>query len=171
MKVILEEDILPLGREGQVVEVKDGYARNYLFPKKLAAVATPGSLKNLESKRKKLEAKEAKLKEEAEALAKKLEGKKFVIEAKVGKEKLYGAITAKEIAEKIAAEEGIALDKKKVVLEAAIKREGEHPVAIKIFEDVETKVIVEVKAAEEKKTPRTKEKKKEEKTKAKKASP
>ena len=168
MTVILEKEVSNWGREGDVAEVKDGYARNCLFPQRLAVLATTGSLKNLESKRRKLEAREIKLKEEAEALAKRLEGKKFVIEAKAGKEKLYGAVTAKEIAEKIAKEEGISLDKKKVALESAIKREGSFPVTIKVFEKVEAKVIVEVKGVEEKKT---KEEKGAKATKEKKASP
>lgn len=149
MKIILEKDVNGLGREGAVVEVADGYARNFLLPRKLAVLATKGSLKQLEFKKKILAKKEADRKAEAEKLAASLEGEVVKLTAKVGKGKrLYGSITAREIAQVLNEQKKIKLDKKAVVLESPIKSVGDHLVVVSFHPEVEAKVLVKVQPQE-----------------------
>jgi len=124
MEVILTKDVDALGGKNEVVRVKDGYARNYLFPLKAAIPANAGNLKALQSKIK--TASEAKIKriDEAKALCEKLEALHPVIERKAGKEgKLFGSVTSQEVADKIKEVSGLDLDKKRLVM-AAIKTVG-----------------------------------------------
>lgn len=149
MKIILEKDVNGLGREGAVVEVADGYARNFLLPRKLAVLATKGSLKQLEFKKKILAKKEADRKAEAEKLAASLEGEVVKLTAKAGKGKrLYGSITAREIAQVLNEQKKIKLDKKAVVLESPIKSVGDHSVVVSFHPEVEAKVLVKVQPQE-----------------------
>ncbi len=146
MKVILKEDVKSLGQMGQIVSVKDGYARNYLIPKGLAAVADTKNVKALEHQRGILERKAEKLRADAEGLAEKLSALSIKIKAKAGEEeKLFGSITAMDIAEAIKAQ-GIEVDRKKITLEEPIKRLGAHAVSVKVARDVTATVNVEVEA-------------------------
>ncbi|MDI6892866.1 MAG: 50S ribosomal protein L9 [Actinomycetota bacterium] len=145
VKIILREDLASLGKAGDVVTVAPGYARNFLLPRGLAAEATPGNLKQLELKKQVLARKEEELKKEAEAQAGVLEGQTVKIPAKVGRDgRLYGSITAKDIAEAIAEQKKIVVDKKKIVLEEAIKVMGTHSIAVRLHPDVEARVNLEI---------------------------
>ena len=145
MKVILTKDVDSLGYEGTIVEVKDGYARNYLFPKSFAVVASSGNLKIWENEKKARERKIAKDIENANKQRKQLESKKFELTAKAGEEgKLYGSITASDIAEAIVAQSKIEIDRKKLTLSEPIKTAGEHKVALKIYKDVKAEITIVV---------------------------
>lgn len=145
MKVILNKDVKSLGQKGQVVEVADGYARNYLFPRGLAKEATAGNLKELEQLKKKEERKKQEELENAKELARKIEGKVLKFTAKVGDNgKLFGSITSKEIAEHLEKQFNVKVDKRKVELAENIKSLGSYPVAVRIHPQVEAKVTVQV---------------------------
>jgi large subunit ribosomal protein L9 len=144
MQVILRTDIESLGRLGDVVNVKPGYARNYLVPKKLALEATPGNLKAFEQQRRKLEKRLEKARYEAKDLADKIESVELVIPVRVGEgDKLYGSVTNTHIAEALAAK-GIHIDKKKVELESPIRSLGEYTVPVRVYPEVRPEVKVSV---------------------------
>ncbi len=144
MKVILIEDVEKLGVQGQVVDVKPGFARNYLIPKKLAWVYNDSNLKRLEYQKKVWEVKNIKEKEKAEVLKEKINALELKIKAKVGEENLlYGSITSAQISQELE-KEGILLDKRKIILEEPIKRAGFHEVKVKLHRDVEATLKVEV---------------------------
>ena len=125
MKVILQQDVRGQGKKGQMVEVSDGYARNFLLPKKLAVTATPESINTMKQQEKAKKAQMAAEKAEAEAVSKKLEGLMVKISAKAGEGgRLFGAVTAKEISEALAAQHGLNIAKTKLVLEDPIKSCG-----------------------------------------------
>jgi large subunit ribosomal protein L9 len=148
MKVILKEDIKNLGTMGSVVEVADGFGRNYLIPKNLAVEANPKNLKRLEHEKNIILAKAKKIRKEAEELAAKLSGMLLSIEAQCGEEgRLFGSVTTMDIAEALA-KQGIEIDKRKIVLEEPIKRLGTYDISIKIHHDVTANMTVEVKKAE-----------------------
>jgi len=149
MKVILKEDVASLGNEGDIVEVADGYARNYLLPKCLVVEASKSNLKQLEQKRKILERKEAERKALAEKEAKKLEDKTVSVLAKVGTGgKLYGSVTSKDVAEAINEQLKVEVERKTVHLEDSIKSLGNFKAAVKLHPEVEVTVNIEVKASE-----------------------
>lgn len=149
MKVILREDVDKLGRMGDLVNVADGYARNFLLPRNLAALATTKNIKALEHEKRVIADRIKKEKMAAEDEAKKISAVSVSIPAQVGEEgKLFGSVTSKDIAEAIAAQ-GFAIDKKKIVLERPIKEIGTFMVPIKIHHDVTAQVKVEVIKAEE----------------------
>lgn len=142
MKVILTNNIDRLGKIGDVITVKDGYARNYLFPNNLAKMATPGNIKGLEGLKKKQAAIEAKKLEEAKAVADKISGISVTITAQAGEEdKLFGSVTADMIALALEAE-GIKIDKKDVVLEDPIKKLGSYQVVVKVIPEVKANLRV-----------------------------
>lgn len=144
MEVILRDHVDNLGRRGDVVKVADGYARNYLLPRKLALPATPGNLKIVERQRKIADAAEAAEKAGAEALAVRLTQAECVMARRVGEqETLYGSVTAADIAEELAAK-GFEIDKRKIQLAEPIKHLGEFSVAIKLHRDVVAHVPVKV---------------------------
>lgn len=144
MKVILLEDVKNVGKKGSIINAKDGYARNFLFPKNLAIEATPVNLKNLENAQKQKEAKEKEILEEAKKLEEELMKITVVIKTKTGENgKLFGAVTTKEIAENIEKEHGYVIDKKKYDMEP-IKSVGEYFVKIKLHPQVNAKVKVVV---------------------------
>ncbi len=144
MKIILQQDIHDLGLEGDTVEVADGYARNYLIPKGLALEATPKNLKMMEQKRRKIEAKRLRAKEEAEALKKKMEELVLLFRHKAGEEgKLYGSVTAMDIASALE-EKGIVVDRRKIVLDQPIKNLGDFDVAVRIYPEVTATLRVTV---------------------------
>ena len=147
MQVILLKDVKGVGKSGQVAKVSDGYARNLLFPKKLAMEATEANLKVLEKKRATIEAQRALDLQVANELKEKLEGGCLSLKAKAGDGgRLFGAITSKDIAEALEKQFLIALDKKKVELSSPIKTTGEHEVELKLFTGVSAKVKVNVEA-------------------------
>ena len=144
MEVILRDHVENLGRRGDVVKVADGYARNYLLPRKLALPATPGNLKIVERQRKIADAAEAAEKAGAEALATRLTQAECVMARRVGEqETLYGSVTAADIAEELAAK-GFEIDKRKIQLAEPIKHVGTFSVAVKLHRDVVAQVPVKV---------------------------
>lgn len=137
MKVILLADVKGKGKAGDIVKVSDGYARNMLFPKKLAKEATPGNVKALENHKAEVAAAEAAKKAEAEALAKKFEEMTVKIVTKVGDNgKLFGSITSADIVKATKEQFDIEIDKKKVVLDSPIKTEGITTVKVKLYHEV-----------------------------------
>ncbi len=151
MEVILQEEILSLGRIGDVVNVAPGYANNYLIPKGLAIVATPGNLKQLEARRTIIDKKESAVKKEAEKIAAKVDGKDIKLEARAGEEgRLYGSVTAKDIAEAIGEQLKVEVDKNQVGLGDHIKDAGTHEIKIKFHFDVDAIIKAEIVAIEEK---------------------
>jgi large subunit ribosomal protein L9 len=144
MEVILREHVDNLGRRGEIVKVADGYARNYLLPRKLALPVTPGNLKHIERERTRFEAREAVERQDAEAVATRLAGFEITITRKVGEtEALYGSVTAADVAEKLAAH-NVDVDKRKIQLHEPIKHLGEYDVPIKLHREVVIPVKVKV---------------------------
>ena len=147
MKIILKKEVPFVGEAGDVVEVKTGYARNYLVPQGFATVATPSALKQHEETLRQRAHKEAKIVADAQALAARIEAVEVKIAAKVGEAgKLYGAVTASQVAE-VLAEAGIEVDKKNVTV-PEIKELGEFEAKVKCYKGVFANVKVLVSAAE-----------------------
>lgn len=145
MKVILLQDIKSLGKKDQIVNVSDGYANNYLIPRKLAIPATDANLKTLDNKKRAADAKAAKELEEAKQLAAKIEGKQFVIKAKTGENgKLFGAISNKDIADAIKNTVGVDIDRKKIVMNEPIKQLGSFELEVKVYPGVSARFNVNV---------------------------
>jgi len=146
MEVILRETIENLGRAGQVVKVADGYARNYLLPKRLAYLATPGNLKVIEAERRSLLRKEARQKEDSEKLQQLLENVEITIRRKVGEHNtLYGSVTNSDIAEELE-KKGFQMEKRKIHMEDHIKTTGEFSIPIRLFKDVTAHIKLKVEA-------------------------
>ncbi|GAB6182593.1 50S ribosomal protein L9 [Thermodesulfovibrio hydrogeniphilus] len=144
MKVILKDDVQGLGKAGQIVNVKDGYARNYLLPRGLALIADEKNVKLLEIQKKKFEEEAKKRRQDAESVAQRLSELQLTIKAKAGEDqKLFGSITAKDIAEALQ-KEGFSVDKKQVVISEPIKRVGEYAIEIKLQEGISAKLKVNV---------------------------
>ena len=144
MKVILTEEIRGLGTRGDVVTVKDGYARNYLLPKNLAREASAGNLKQIEHERRKWALLAQQEKDVAQKAADKVKGVKITIEKRVGEHgHLFGSVTANEIADGLMAK-GIEVDKRRIELEQPIKNLGVHDVDVRLHRDVTAKIQVEV---------------------------
>jgi large subunit ribosomal protein L9 len=144
MEVILRETIDTLGRAGQVVKVADGYARNYLLPRKLAYPATPGNLKVMEFERQSLLKKESKQKEDAEKLMEMLNKVEIVTRRKVGEQNaLYGSVTNADVAELLEAK-GYQIEKRKIHMDDHIKTVGEFSVPIRLFKDVTAHIKLKV---------------------------
>jgi large subunit ribosomal protein L9 len=136
MELILRDDVEKLGRRGDVVKVKDGYARNFLLPRGLGMPVTAANKAMIEKEKKAHEARRAKEKAEFESLAGRIAGLRFVAPRKVGEnDVLYGSVTAGDIAEFLKAK-GIEIDKRKVQLDEPIKHLGEHEVKIKLHPEV-----------------------------------
>lgn len=149
MQVILLEDVKKLGAKGEVVNVAEGYARNFLIPRGLAAEATQGRMRELDRQRQHKAAQKKKLEEEARELGRRMDGLRVVMTARVGDAgKLFGAISNKDIAGALKQQHGLTVDKKKVVLDAPIKTLGEHEVTVKLHPAVQVSIVVEVAAAE-----------------------
>jgi len=144
MQVILVNDVEKLGRAGDVVNVAPGYARNYLLPKKIAYDASPKNMKWIERQKEKILERAAALRTDAESLAARIESVKIVVAKQAGEEdKLYGAVTSAEIAEKFK-EHGIEVEKRKILLAEPIKRLGEHTVTVRVHADISATVSVNV---------------------------
>jgi large subunit ribosomal protein L9 len=148
IEVILREHVEHLGRRGEIVKVADGYARNYLLPRKLALRVTAENKKQIGRERVKADAREAEEVQMAQALAARIATLDVTISRRVGEQDaLYGSVTAADIAEALASRE-IVVDRRKIQLAEPIKAIGEHPVAIKLHRDVSADVIVKVVPAE-----------------------
>ncbi len=148
MKVILKEEIKSLGKIGEVVNVADGYARNYLIPKNLAVEANVKNIKSLEHDRKKIEERAKKTKQTAEGLSERLSALTLTLSAKAGEEeRLFGSITTMDIAEALK-KEGFDIERKKILLDEPIKRLGSYTIGVKIHPDVTSNVTIEVVAEE-----------------------
>lgn len=152
MKVVLLGEIKGKGGEGDVVDVAQGYAENYLFPKKLAVAATKGNLKQLEERRNNIEKREAVRIADANTLKETLEGKSVVVDAKVGDEGvLFGSVTSAMIADAVKAQLGVELDRKRIELGKPIKMAGSHEVVVSLYREIRATltVLVGVTADEE----------------------
>ena len=144
MKVILTEEIRGLGTRGEVVTVKDGYARNYLIPKNLAQEASKGNLNAIEHQRRKWALLAQEEKNAAQKAADRVKGVKVQIEKRVGEHgHLFGSVTANEIADALAAK-GIEVDKRRIELSSPIKNIGLHDVEVRLHRDVSASIQVEV---------------------------
>ena len=144
MEVILRQHVDNLGRRGEIVKVADGYARNYLLPKKLALPATAGNKQHVERERKIFEAREAEERGQAETLAGRLAALTISIARRVGDtEQLYGSVTASDIAEFLK-EKGFEIDRRKLILPEPIKAIGEHDVPLKLHREVTVPLKVHV---------------------------
>jgi large subunit ribosomal protein L9 len=146
MEVILREHVEKLGNRGQVVKVADGYARNYLLPRKLALLVTEGNKRQIERERAKFEAKEADERRVAEAVRDRLAAVDIEISRKVGEtDALYGSVTSSDIADALTAK-GFEIDRRKLQLAEPIKRLGEYEIGVKLHRDVPATVKVKVTA-------------------------
>jgi large subunit ribosomal protein L9 len=144
VKVILLNDQRHLGKRGEIVEVKPGYGRNYLLPQGLAMEASPGNVKVFEQQRAKIDARHAKERAEAQAIADKMAGLRLEIPKRVGEtETLYGSVTAGDIAE-VLEKKGFTVDRRRIDLEGGIKTLGDHPVRVELHPDVIAEVTVSV---------------------------
>jgi len=144
MKVVLRQDVDSLGERGQVVNVKDGYARNYLLPKKLALEATPGNLRTLDLHSKVWQARETRELGEAQVLAARMSEVRLRVVKKAGEhETLYGSVTSAEVAE-LLAQAGFVVDRRKIQLGEPIKSLGAHTVQVKIHRQLSVPVSLEV---------------------------
>jgi len=144
MEVILMTDVRTLGKRGDVVDVKPGYARNYLLPQGIALEATTGNIKYFEQIKAKIDARIAREKEAAAEVAQHLEGVRIEVSKRVGEtETLYGSVTATEIADELE-KKGIEVDKRKIDLEGGIKTVGDHPVRIYLHPEVSAEIVVTV---------------------------
>ncbi len=145
MKVILLQDVKSLGKKDTIVNVSDGYARNFLFPKSLAVEATDNKLKEIDDKKKSEQNRKNKELQAAKELADKLSKVEVNIKTKAGENgKLFGSITSKDIADAIKAQNKIDVDKKKVVLSDPIKSAGTYQVEVKVYPEVSAKVTVKI---------------------------
>lgn len=145
MKVILQQDVRGQGKKGQMVEVSEGYARNFLLPRKMAIPATADAINTMNLKEKARKAEEARLKAEAEDIAEKLKECQVKLTAKAGAGgKLFGAVTTKEISEGLQKQYGIDVPKQKLVLEDPIKAFGSYQVKAKLGFEVSGTVYVSV---------------------------
>ena len=144
MKVILQQDVKGQGKKGQMIEVAEGYARNFLLPRKLAVLATADAVNTMNLKEKARKAEEARQKAEAEANAEKLKSAQVKIPARAGANgKLFGAVTSKEVAEALKAQHGIELNKQKIVMEP-IKAFGSYQLKAKLGHEVSGTIYVMV---------------------------
>ncbi|MBR5280010.1 MAG: 50S ribosomal protein L9 [Clostridia bacterium] len=147
MKVILLKDVKDLGKKDQIVEVSDGYGKNFLVPRGIAKIATAGSINEALDKQKAQEAKKARELAQAKELANEISSKRVILKAKLGENgKLFGAVSAKDIADAMKAQFKIDLDKKKIELGDPIKSQGVFDVTAKVYAGVVAKFQVEVQA-------------------------
>jgi large subunit ribosomal protein L9 len=144
MEVILRDYVEKLGKRGEIVKVSDGYARNYLLPRKLALPATEGNKKHVERERRIMETREAEEKSQAEAIASRLSTVDITIARRVGEtEQLYGSVTATDISDFLKTK-GFEIDRRKLILPEPIKTIGEHDVPLKLHREVTAPLKVKV---------------------------
>jgi large subunit ribosomal protein L9 len=145
VKLVLYADVKPLGKRGDVVEVADGYARNFLLPRKLAGEADKGALAQLDAQQKARGRRQAQEEADARVLAARLESAKLIVRAKAGENgKLFGAVTNADVAGAIADALSVAVDKHKIELPSQIKSLGAYPVYIRLHKNVVAKAAVDV---------------------------
>lgn len=145
MKVILLADVKGTGKKEEIVNVSDGYARNFLFPKKLAVEATPGASKEIGRKKAAAHQREMERRAEAEKKAASLRGKVITVTAKCGAQgRLYGSITGQEIADALNAQHQVSVDKRKIDLAEPIRAVGETDVVVKLYPEISAKMTVRV---------------------------
>ncbi|GEN81552.1 50S ribosomal protein L9 [Actinotalea fermentans] len=144
-KIILTHEVTGLGAPGDIVEVKDGYARNYLFPRGLATAWTKGAAKQVEAIRRARKSREIATLDDAKAVKDRLQAAPVVVPAKAGASgRLFGAVTTADIAEAVAAAGGPKLDRRKIEIAQAIKSLGDHTVQVRLHEDVTAQIDVRV---------------------------
>jgi large subunit ribosomal protein L9 len=142
MRIVLREDVEKLGQRGQIVDVAVGYARNFLLPKGKALPATDGNLKRVEGERRRFAVLQAKEKEDAATIGRRLAGLSCTIVRKVGEaDQLYGSVTASDIAEHLA-KDGVVIDKRRILLEDPIKALGIYTVPVKLHAEVTGEIRV-----------------------------
>jgi len=145
VKVILQEDIKALGKKGQIIEVKEGYARNYLLPKKLAVEATQGNVKELDRQKKSKAQQAEKEQQAAEKLASQISAVTVTLKVKSGENgKLFGAVTSKDIAENLQKVHKINIDKRKIDLSENIKSVGDYDIKIKLHPQITAELKLKV---------------------------
>ena len=145
MKIILLQDEKKLGKKGDIIEANDGYARNYILPKKIGVEATPRNLNDLKLQKANEEKKAQEILDHAKVLASNLESKKVVVKIKAGEGgKAFGSVSSKEIAAAIKEQLGLEIDKKKIQLPEALKNFGSYEVAVKLHPQVTGKITVSV---------------------------
>lgn len=145
MKVILLSDVRKLGQKGEVIQVADGYARNYLLPKGLAVEALPARLKELESQSQRAKTRKEQEEERSERIREKINHQTIIVKARCGEGgKLFGAITSKEISEALKSQFKTEIDRKKIDIKEPIRQLGEYEVRIKIYPQIQADVVVRV---------------------------
>ncbi len=151
MKVVLLEDIPGKGRAGQIKEVSKGYAKNFLFPRRLALVASPAVMKQVESRLEKEKLEESIDREKLVELAQQIEGKELRFKARMGVgERLFGSITAADVAEELNRTIGSVVDKKKIDIEKPFRQAGSYEILVKLATDIKPKITVVIEEEEEK---------------------
>ena len=145
MKVVLLKDVKNMGKRDDILTVSDGYARNFLFPQKLAMEATPGTLKEIERKRAAQDAREAEQRAEAMAKAELLKNKVVVLQVKCGeKGRLYGSVTAAEVADALEQQHGIKADKRKIDIGDPIREVGIREISVWLYSGITTKMKLDI---------------------------
>lgn len=145
MKVVLNKDVKDVGKAGEVVNVAEGYARNFLLPRKLAVAANEGVMKNVAAKKQALAAKEAQQLAHARDIAAKLKDIKVTVEAKVGSgTKLYGSVTSQEVADALAKQHKLVVDKRQISMREPIKSIGSYDLSAKLHHEVTATIHVDV---------------------------
>lgn len=145
MRVVLRTDVEGVGKKGDLLEVSDGFARNYLVPKGRAILATPGVQAQADAMRRSRDVKDARDREGAEAVARKLVPLVIKIPARAGREgRLFGSVTTADVADAVRAQSGVDLDRRRLHIEEPIKTVGSHEIQVKLHTDVEFRLNVEV---------------------------
>ena len=145
MKVILLEDVKGVGKRDEIVNVSDGYARNFLFPRKWAMESTPGAAKEIERKRAAQRQREMERRQEADKKAGSLRGKVVTVKTRCGSQgRLYGSVTAAEVAAALKEQYSLDIDKRKIELAEAVRTVGETPVTVKLYPEIQAKMTLRV---------------------------
>jgi len=153
MKVVLLEDIPGKGKAGEIKEVSKGYVKNFLLPRRLALVATPTVIKQVESRLEKEKLEESIDREKLGELAQQIEGKEIRLKARLGAgERLFGSITAADVAEELSRAIGSVIDKKKIDIEKPFRQTGSYEVAVKLASDIKPQITVVIEEEERKET-------------------
>ncbi len=145
MKVILLEDVKGVGKKDEIVNVSDGYARNFLFPRKWAVESTPGAAKEIERKRAAQRQREMERRQEADKKAGSLRGKVITVKTRCGSQgRLYGSVTAAEVAAALKEQYGLEIDKRKIELAETVRTVGETPVTVKLYPEIQARMTLRV---------------------------
>lgn len=149
MKVVLMQEVKGLGQPGQIKDVADGYARNYLLPQGLATIATPGAVKEVEQRQATERKRQEKLDQEMRSVGKKLDGTNVKVRSKVGEGgKLYGSITTADIAEALEKQANQTVDKRKIEIEEPIRHVGEYKIPVRLSNNVTANINLVVEGEE-----------------------